>query len=184
MLVVASDPALKGTSYGERTGPHVQPEAFLFQRTHHVLGVRVALRVVIAGERRLDPQETASPHQGGGRRLASRITHERQPLASCALMELAGDGHIDGLEPMLCGSPQPHIVTNDRLGIPIEDHHHVDTAHAFNHDFGHIDAPPLMGLGRLWFVPSRRPLGLQLQWGGTRRWCSLFNRSTRFLLIA
>jgi hypothetical protein len=166
MRVVASDPALEGMSYGDRTGPLVPPEAFLFQRTHHALGIGVALRVVIAGTRLLDPQETASLPKGGGRRWASVITHERQPLAASTLGELAVDGHIDGLEPILGGAPQPRIVTHDRLGRPIEDHHEVDPAHAFHHDFGHLDAPPLMGLGGGWCAPRRRPLGLQRQlWG-------------------
>src|SRR5688572_7607983 len=103
MLVIVSDPPLEGTGSGEMTSPLVQPEAFLFQRTHPALGVGVALRVVIAGKRLLDPQETARLHEGGGRRVASVITHERQSLAPCTVGELAVDGHIDGQEPMWCG---------------------------------------------------------------------------------
>jgi hypothetical protein len=148
MLVVASDPALEGTGYGERTGPFRQPEACLWLRTHHALGLSVARRVVIAAQRRLDPQETASLHPGGGRRVASILTQERQPLAACPLGELAVAGHLDGVEPMWCGAPPPRLVTNDRLGLPIADHHDVDPAYAVNQDCGHLDAPPLIGLGR------------------------------------
>jgi hypothetical protein len=79
--------------------------------------------------------------------------------------ELAVDSHINGLEPVASGAPQPRIVPNDRLGVPIEDHHDVEPAHAFNHDFGHIDAPLLIGLGGLWFAVSRRPFGSQVAVG-------------------
>jgi hypothetical protein len=115
MLVITSDPALEGTGDGERTAPLMQPETFFFQRIHYALGVSIALRVVIAGKRLLDSQETASLHKGGDRRLTSIITHERQPLAAYTLGQLAVDGHIDGPEPMLGGASQPPIVTNDRL---------------------------------------------------------------------
>jgi hypothetical protein len=121
---------------------------------------------VLAGKRLLEPQETARLHTGGGRRVASIITHERQPLASCTLGALAVDGHLDGLEPLWCRAAVPRIVTHTRLGLPLDDPHDGEPALACTHACGHREALPLMGLGGAWFAPSRRPLGLQLQrWG-------------------
>jgi hypothetical protein len=49
----------------------------------------------------------------------------------------------------------------DRLRVPIEDHHDIDPAEAVDEYLGHIDAPPLVGLGRPRFLAYWCALGSQ-----------------------
>jgi hypothetical protein len=67
---------------------------------------------------------------------------------------------------MLCGAPHPCIMTNDHLGVPVEHHDDVDPPKALDQDFGHIDAPPLIGPGWFGFALPSRPLGFESQIGG------------------
>jgi hypothetical protein len=116
MLVVVVDPRLECTGSGEGTRPLLQPEAFLFQRAHHALGVGMALGVVIARKGLLDSQGPTGPHEGPRGGLTAVVTHQRKPLVLGAFRELVLHGHIQGREPMLRCAPDPSIVADDRLG--------------------------------------------------------------------
>jgi hypothetical protein len=80
MLVVLVDPLLECTGYGEGTRPCLSPEALLFQRAPHALGVRMAFRVVLARKGLLDPQGSAGPHEGRRGWLTAIVTHQREPF--------------------------------------------------------------------------------------------------------
>ena len=161
MRVVGGDPRLKHTGEGDRTSPCVQPEAFLLPRAHHPLGVGVPLGVVIAGKGLLDPQRPTSPHKGHRRRLTAIITHQRQALALDPLRELAIAGPVEGQEPMRCGAAYAGMVTDTRLGIPLESADAVDPPNSCAQDFGHLDAPPLVGPGGCGLAPRWCPWRFQ-----------------------
>ena len=80
---------------------------------------------------------------GGG--LTAVVTHEVKVLPRCTVGELVVDGHVQGLEPMLCFGASVGVIADDRLGIPVEDNNDVDPSEVLDEDLGHVDAPPLVG---------------------------------------
>jgi hypothetical protein len=133
MLIVIADPHFECTDYSEGTGPFLQPEAFLFQRAHHPLGVRIGLGIIIACKGLLDPKGSTGSHEARRGRLTAVGTHQRQPLAPGAPRELAIDGHIQGREPMLRRAAYAGIVPDDCLGVPVEHNHDVDPVKALDY---------------------------------------------------
>jgi hypothetical protein len=144
MLVVVIDPGLKDTGYYERTGPLVKPEAFLFQRTHHSLGVRVALRVVIAGKRLLDPQGLACLHECRCGGLTAVVTHQEHTLPPSSGRALTVHRHIQGDQPLPYDAGDAGIVPHDLFRVPVQDQDDIDPARALYQDLSHVDPPSLV----------------------------------------
>mgnify|MGYP003288449966 CR=1 FL=1 len=161
MLVVIRDPVCTRVHQLHGTGPVLQPEAFLFEGPHKALRIGVAFRVVIAGKGLVYAQGTAGLHKGARRWLTAVIPHEGQTLISRPIGELPVDGPAQRLQPLLGRTPDAGLVAHDRFGIPLEHHHDINPTDPLHQDFGHVDAPPLVGLDRSGLTAYRCPLGLQ-----------------------
>jgi hypothetical protein len=161
MLIIVGDPAVKSPDQGEGAGPLLQPEACLFDRTPHPLGIGITLGVVIAGKGLLDPQDTASFHEGPRGWLTPMVTHQGHVLAPSARRKLALHRHVQSRQPMPSGAGCTSVVPHDLLGIPIEPEHDIYPAETLHQHLGHVDAPPLVRLGRPRCAAGWRPFGLQ-----------------------
>lgn len=129
----------------KRASPFAEPDELFFHGAVNTFRVGVALGIVVAGEGLMNPQLGANLHEllGGG--LTAVVAHEVKVLPSGTVGELAVDGHIQGLEPMLCFRTDVGVVADDLLGIPVEDNNDVDPSEVLDEDLGHVDAPPLVG---------------------------------------
>jgi hypothetical protein len=160
MRIIVGDPAAKSTDQGEGAGPLLQPEAFLVARTHHPLGIGMTLGVVVAGQGLLAPQETASFHEGPRGRLPPMVTHQGHVLAPSAMRKLALHRHVQSRQPLPSGAGCTSVVPHDLLGIPLEHKHARSPAETLHQHLGHVDAPPLVRLGRPRFAAGWRPFGV------------------------
>jgi len=143
------EPCGERITHREGTGPLAQPEALLFQRPNRPLSIRVALRVVVAGEGLLNPQGPTGgqeAHRGG---LAPVVAHQVQWVAFDPVGELAIDRHVQGGQPVRGRGLQPDVVADELLRVPVQHHYDVDPAERVHQDLRHVDAPPL--------VRGRRP---------------------------
>jgi hypothetical protein len=93
------------------------------------------------------------------------IAHQREAFPPGAIRKLTVDCPLQGLHPMPGRAGHARIVAHDLLGVPVQHQHDRDPATALDHHVGHVDAPPLVGLGRLGCVPGRPPLRLPLPVG-------------------
>ncbi len=165
MVIVGIDPNPECSHQLERAGPFLQPQAFLFQGAHDSLSIGIALWIIVAGKRLMNPQRAAGRHECLSGRLTPVVTHQGYVLASGAIRELAINGHIQSREPMLRRTRTTGIITHDLFGIPVQHQDDVDPAEALYQNLGHVDPPPLIGPGRPRFVPARRPLGFEPEIG-------------------
>jgi hypothetical protein len=69
-------------------------------------------------------------------------------LALDPMRELVVHGAVEGDQPVPGAGLQAGIVADHLLAVPVEHDHEVDPAEAFDHDLGHVDAPPFVGPGR------------------------------------
>ena len=56
------------------------------------------------------------------------------------------DGHFDGLEPVMGFGLDAQRISDDFLGAPVEDDAKIQPAPWINFDFGHVDAPEVIGV--------------------------------------
>jgi hypothetical protein len=67
---------------------------------------------------------------------------------------------------MSCRAWETSIGADHCCGIAVEHHHAIEPAEVSDQDFGHLDAPPFVGLGGFGFPSSGRPLRSQALIGG------------------
>jgi hypothetical protein len=139
----------------------VQPEAFLFQCAHHAFRSRIALGVVVAGERLVNSQGATGSHERYRGGMTAILTHQAPPSPSGTLRELAIDRHVQSHQPLLGRASQVNFIPHDLLGVPIDHHDDVNSAKALDQDLRHVDAPPLVGLRGPGLAPCRSSLGFQ-----------------------
>jgi hypothetical protein len=161
MLVIVSNPAFKGLAQRKRPGPFLEPPALFLQSPSDSFRVRTTLGVVLAGKALLGPHEPTGLHKGCRGGLTANIAHQREAFPPGAIRELTVDCQIQSLQPRPGRAGHARVVAHALLGVPGQHQDDSDPAEALDHHFGHVDAPPLVGLGRFGWVPGRRPLRLQ-----------------------
>jgi hypothetical protein len=169
MLVIVGDPHVQRSRQLEGARPFLEPETRLCERAHHPLNVRVALGVVLAGEGLMHPQRVACLHECHRGRLTAVVAHQREAFLARAVRELAVHGHVQGGQPLVRPTLQAGMVPHNGLGLPVEHDDEIYPTKAFHQDFGHIDAPSLVGLHRFRHAPHRRPLGFELHIGADQQ---------------
>lgn len=144
-VVFDLDPDSQFFEKHKRARPFAKPDELFFHGAVDALDVGIALGIVVAGKGLMNPELGTNLHKllGGG--LTAVVAHEMKVLPSDPVGELAVDGHIQGLEPMLCFGTNIGVVTDNLLGIPVEDDHDVDPPEVLDEDLGHVDAPPFVG---------------------------------------
>ena len=80
MLVVVRDPIIECLDQRDGAGPFLQPQALLFAGPYDSLCIRIARRVVRAGEGVMTAQSAASFHKGERGGVTPMITHPGQAL--------------------------------------------------------------------------------------------------------
>jgi hypothetical protein len=116
MVIIGIDPRRECSHQLERAGPFLQPQAFLFQGAHNSLSIGIALRIVVAGKRLMEPQRAAGRHECLSGRLTPVVTHQGHVLASGTIRELAMNGHIQSREPMRRRARTTGVITHDLFG--------------------------------------------------------------------
>lgn len=162
MVIVVGNPTFECSDQVIGAGPFLQPEALFFEGAHHPLGVRIALGVIVAGKRLLNPQGRACLHERHRSGLTAVVTHQKHTLAPSPVGELAVHRHIQGGQPLPGRTGHASIVAHNLFSVPIQDQDNINPAKALHHDLRHVDPPPLIWLGRPGFAPGRRPLRFEL----------------------
>jgi hypothetical protein len=122
MVVVVGNPTFECSPQGIGAGPFLQPEALFFEGAHHPLGVCIALGVLVAGKRLLNPQGRACRHERHRGGLTAVVTQQTHPLAPSPVGELAVRRQLR--RPATAGryrarprsSPRPFSCTNPGPG--------------------------------------------------------------------
>ena len=112
-VVFVLDPGSEFFEKHKRARPFAKPDELFFHSAVDSLSVGVSLGIVVAGEGLMNPQATANLHKPPGGGLATIVAHEVQVVASRTVGELAVDGHIQGLKPMLCFGADIGVVADD-----------------------------------------------------------------------
>ncbi len=89
LRVVPLDPGSERLFQLQRAGPIADPDQLFLERSYEPFRIRVALRVVIAGEGLRDTQRCTGLHEGDRGWLTAVITHEVKSVVPASVGELA-----------------------------------------------------------------------------------------------
>lgn len=110
-----------------------------------------------AGQRTIESEAAAG-------RLAPVVGDQMQVMrqgVADAVGEAVVDGHFKGIQPIVGLGLDAEAVTDYFLGVPVQDDGEVEPAPGVEFNFGHVDAPVLIGARCSRFSPEIAAFGLE-----------------------